>query len=56
VDRAAHDHDPDERPLLEQARELLRPDALETRPERRVRVQGYLRLEPDEVLDGLEWP
>ena len=41
-------------PLDEQLGELLGPEPLEPRPERRVRVQRHLRLQPDEVLDRVE--
>ena len=54
VDRPAHDADPHELPALEQLRQRLRPEALEPRPERRVRVVRHLRLHADEVLDGRE--
>ena len=52
VDRPAHDADAHELPALEQLRHRLRPEVLEPRPERRVRVVRHLCLHPDEVVDG----
>ena len=54
VDRPAHEVHPHDLALLEQPAELVRPEALEARPERRVRVQRLLRLHADEVVDGVE--
>ena len=54
VDRRAHHDGANDAPIDDQVRELLRPEALQARPERRVRVQRYLRLQANEVLDHLE--
>ncbi len=54
MDRRPHDDDPDDAPLEQEPREALRPEPVEPRPERRVRVERELCLEADEVLDRLE--
>ena len=54
VDRPAHDADAHGLPALEQLRQRLRPEPLEPRPERRVRVVRHLRLHADEMFDRRE--
>ncbi len=54
VDRRPHDDGPHDPPLHEELGERLGPEPLEARPESRVRVEGNLGLEADEVLDRLE--
>ena len=54
VDRPAHDDDPHHLARLEELGELLGPEALEPRPESRVRVMRFLRLKSDEVLNRVE--
>jgi hypothetical protein len=51
VDRAAHRHQPDQRPVLEPGRDVVRVEALDPRREGEVRRQVLLGLEPDEVTD-----
>ena len=54
VDRPAHDDDPHDGASDEAVGERLRSEAVDPRPERRVRVERHLRLEPDEVRDDVE--
>ena len=54
VDRPAHDADAHDLPALEQLRQRLRPEAVESRPETGVRVVRHLGLHADEVLHGRE--
>ena len=51
VDRRPHQGGPDRAPILDRLGQLARPEVAETRPERDVRRQRSLRLEPDEVCD-----
>ena len=51
VDRPAHHDDPDEPSRGQGVGERGRLEALETRPQGRVRVVRDLRLEPDETAD-----
>ena len=53
VDRPAHERHPHRLAALDQALELLRPEALDARPERDVGVARLLRLQADQVLDHL---
>ncbi len=54
VDRRSHQGNPHDPARLEELGELLGPEALESRPERRVRVMRFLRLESDEVPNRVE--
>jgi len=54
VDRPAHHADPHGRTSLEQIRERLAAEALEPRPECRIRVVRHLGLHADEVPHRFE--
>jgi hypothetical protein len=54
VDGRPHHGRPHDAALEEEIGERLRPESVESRPEREVRVARDLRLQTDEVLDGVE--
>ena len=54
VDRPAHDDDPHDLPRAEPFGQGLGIEPGEPRPEGRVRVEGHLRLQADEVLYHIE--
>jgi hypothetical protein len=54
VQRRAHDRDPDDLALEQEAPELVRLEPVEPGPEAEVRIARDLGLQADEVLDGLE--
>jgi hypothetical protein len=47
------DDDANNSPLEQELGELLGPEPLEPRPQRRVGIQRHLSLKPDQVLDGV---
>ena len=53
VDCPAHERHPHRLAAFDEALELLRPEALDARPERDVGIARLLRLEADQVLDDL---
>src|SRR5262245_64308033 len=54
VESRPHDDDAHCAPLNEQLGELVGPETVESRPQPRVRIQRQLRLQADEVLDGVQ--
>ncbi len=54
VDRPAHDDDPHDAPFPQQRGQVVGDEAVEPRPQPEVRVQRYLGLHADEVVDGVE--
>jgi hypothetical protein len=54
VDRGPHQRSPDGAAIQEPSRQCLGPEAFEPRPQPGVRIQGHLRLQPDQVLDGVQ--
>ena len=54
VERRAHQPRAHGLALRDQVAQLLRPEALDPRPERHIRVLGHLRLHADEPLDHLD--
>ena len=56
VDRGPHQCSPDGAASQEQSRQRLGSEGLEPGPQPGVRIQRHLRLQPDQVLDGVQHP
>jgi hypothetical protein len=54
VDRRAHEGSLDQRPVLERTSQIVAPEARDAGPQAHITRRRVLRLEPADLLDGLD--